>query len=171
MLANEGHEPEETADEEDDVMQSMDPARLEASRKARARLRREEKERAALWHSRRTGSASTADARKRSTPKPEPTADKVPAPPSLTLKDFEVCHATIVLRRRTGMGKYYDLGNPNHRVTVQVGCGTHLGDVRLDYLPMASPGASDLPQRIRVLGTELARMVAAELNKRLAAAR
>lgn len=144
---------------EADWREEMDPARLESSRRARARLREEAKRQAAQWRELRAGSASTVHAVKQVEEAPSLAPQEAPTP--LTLNDFEICHTTIVLRRKS-KGPYPQ----PHRVAIQIGCGTHLGDIRLDYFPVATKAAKDLPERARVFCTDVARVVAMELNLR-----
>lgn len=133
--------------------------RQEASERTRTRLKREEQEiveRRKLEKARRDSKSLASR-----TGIPTRTEPPRPAPDPITATEFEVCHITTVLRRRTGPGKYTWF-----RVSVQVGCGTHMGDVKVNYEPLVHPSARDLPQRGEAFGRDLARILALELNSR-----
>lgn len=123
--------------------------------RARERLKAQNEEKARLERARR---ASKPIASRAGVPaKAEPSR---PDPDPITAREFEVCHVTVVLRRKRKRGYDY------HRLAVQVGCGTHLGDSKLDYVPVTSPAAHDLPKKGDVFGRDMARIVANELTRR-----
>jgi hypothetical protein len=127
----------------------------EASERARARIFKQNQERAALERARRGSPPIQSRA---GTPKqPEP---PVPPPEPITDAEFDICHVNVVMRRKVKNGYDY------HRVSVQVGCGTHLSGVKMDYEPLGAGAVRDLPTRADVFGRDVARFVAAELNRR-----
>ena len=130
--------------------------REEASRRTRARLAREREEKTARLREERKASLPIQSRAGVPVPSPSPTKSE----PPITDKSLQVCHVTVVLRRKVGEGHDY------HRLNIQVGCGTHLGDSKMDYASLTHPGAHDLPQKGEVFGRDMARVVAAELNRR-----